>query len=1153
MILPLTALAAVVLAFGSPPVRGGAAAADVPGKGSLPERPAVLEEITDLIRSQERFAEAARRARELLPGFEKDYGPASVEVAWLLDLIVEALTRDVHGREDETLRLARQSVAIMESRLGSDHLEVTASLINLGEVHAKRGEDGEALRLFEEAVARRERVLPPGHRHVWLARIYVAAFHLRRQRYDEARAGYEKALAGLPPAGGPDAARLLSDRLLTLRSLGMVLRETEAYSEALRLYREVLELLRRTDQELDVASTLNSLALLEDDLGLYGDAVRHYQEALEIRKRRLEPDHPYIAHLHNNLGISYRSMGRYDEALEEFELARVAYAVRKAEIDLALVNHNTAQTLSLMRDYDEADRIFEQALKVRLELLHENDHGIADTREYFASMLLEVGDCEGARVQVTEALHIATERYRDAPVERARFLTTLARVEGLCGDPGKEVRLLEEALAARRNALGEEHPWTAESYRMLAGHHARSGEYGNALAIQSRAVTGLRRSLHEDHPLLLQALVEEAELQACTGQLEAAFAQTLQAGRRLREHVRSTIRVLPARQALKYSMALASASDLTLSMAAGKLRSGSTSRAAWAALVGSRSLVLEEMATRWAQVQRSEEGEILRLRQDLEMSTRRLAEVLLRGPAGPTLDRYRDLLAELGQEAERRERDLARVSDVLRADYARPLIGFSDVDGALPNTTALVAFAEYHRIPCLEDRAKDQPSASGDGRQGTAHYAALVRPAGGGEITIRPLGPASGIEPLVRDWIRSAGASPPGDPQAARNAEDALSVIGAELRKRVWDPVRSQIGEAQEVILVPAGELQLVNFAALPAPGGGYLVEAGPTLRYVSTERDLVESERTRPSGTRLLAMGGPDFNESSAPSPVPSGGPQSGTALRGSDGINECPQLQDLKFPPLEEAAREAEEIGRLWRQARTIPTGRVSASSTAHSPGDDVAVLTDKEATEAAFKLRAPGSRLLHVATHAFSLGDDCRSVMDSKSAATDTRAISTLSPAGRRSVLRLPSGDPLLLAGLAFAGANRRELLSPGHEAEDGILTAAEIAALNLQGVELAVLSACDTGRGRIESGEGIYGLRRAFEIAGAASVVVSLWKVEDRAAREWMTDLYRARLERGERLSEAVRTVSRALLARQREQRQSGHPYRWAAFVAVGARE
>ncbi len=141
---------------------------------------------------------------------------------------------------------------------------------------------------------------------------------------------------------------------------------------------------------------------------------------------------------------------------------------------------------------------------------------------------------------------------------------------------------------------------------------------------------------------------------------------------------------------------------------------------------------------------------------------------------------------------------------------------------------------------------------------------------------------------------------------------------------------------------------------------------------------------------------------------------------------------------------------------------------------------------------------------------------------------------------------STSPLLLTGLVFAGAN----LKGRSGRDDGILTAEEIAGLNLRGTEWAVLSACDTGLGEIRAGEGVFGLRRAFQIAGVRTVIMSLWSVDDQATREWMNALYRGRLQERLDTVAAVRNASLSVLQGRRSKGLSTHPFYWAAFVAAG---
>jgi CHAT domain-containing protein len=189
------------------------------------------------------------------------------------------------------------------------------------------------------------------------------------------------------------------------------------------------------------------------------------------------------------------------------------------------------------------------------------------------------------------------------------------------------------------------------------------------------------------------------------------------------------------------------------------------------------------------------------------------------------------------------------------------------------------------------------------------------------------------------------------------------------------------------------------------------------------------------------------------------------------------------------------------------------------------------------------APGRRILHVATHGFFLGDNCAPVVEGARSVGGLTGPKTTSPApGVSSQAPQPHGvpeNPLLLSGLAMAGANRRAAVGP--DEEDGILTAEEVAALNLEGVEWAVLSACNTGLGTVISREGVLGLRRAFQAAGVRTVIMSLWSVDDRATVQWMERLYEARFRQNASTVEAVRNASLRVLRDRRAQHLSTNPF------------
>lgn len=208
--------------------------------------------------------------------------------------------------------------------------------------------------------------------------------------------------------------------------------------------------------------------------------------------------------------------------------------------------------------------------------------------------------------------------------------------------------------------------------------------------------------------------------------------------------------------------------------------------------------------------------------------------------------------------------------------------------------------------------------------------------------------------------------------------------------------------------------------------------------------------------------------------------------------------------FAPLDGTKQEAEAIERLLPRA---------------------VVLTGSRATKAALsQMDAPS--ILHIASHAFFLPEKAA-------------AAAPLAPGTRSMTPKVQSSNPLLRSGIALAGAN---LSRPG---DPGILTALEAATLNLWGTRLVTLSACDTGVGDVKTGEGVYGLRRAFFVAGAESLVMSLWPISDQVTRTVMTRYYTG-LARGEGRGAALRRVQLALIADPHRR----HPFYWAGFIQAG---
>jgi len=318
----------------------------------------------------------------------------------------------------------------------------------------------------------------------------------------------------------------------------------------------------------------------------------------------------------------------------------------------------------------------------------------------------------------------------------------------------------------------------------------------------------------------------------------------------------------------------------------------------------------------------------------------------------------------------------------------------------------------------------------------------------------------------------------------------------------VWAPLEKARGKADKVVLSSDGLLNLLPFAALVDSQGQSLVERYQ-LAYVTSGRELVGVEGALPRpDSDLLLVANPSFDQKAAGSGNP------GVALRSREfrGV----------FTPLPGTERESREIPPLVA-----------------SPKEQKQVLVGERATETAVKT-ARSPRILHLATHGFFLPDDESALDAVKFGGLPDRGITIVPrPTGKR------YENPLVRSGLAFAGANHATGITDG---DDGILTALEITGMDLYGTELVVLSACETGLGKLSNGDEMIGLTRAFIYAGTPSVVTTLWKVNDRSSYELMREFYQHL--KTTKKSEALRQ------AQLKTMKEFPEPFYWAAYQLTG---
>jgi CHAT domain-containing protein len=531
-----------------------------------------------------------------------------------------------------------------------------------------------------------------------------------------------------------------------------------------------------------------------------------------------------------------------------------------------------------------------------------------------------------------------------------------------------------------------------------------------------------------------------------------------------------------------------------------------------------------------------------------------LVEKNLRGPANEGMDYHKSEIEHLSEEKEKLEAALAAAIPELKLKQTLRAADREAVARALPEHSALIEFVRFYVYRATKGSVSFE----------TPRYMAFVLMAREPEsLQLIDLGEAEPIDRLISAFREMTTG---GDVRGIQNASESNEaeflttsgrdgVCGADLRKRLFDPIARFVKETKRLILAPDGDLWRLPFEVLPTDDGRYLIDRY-RISYLSVGRDVLRLDTAiSDQMTDPLVIADPDFDLDDVQVGNATGSP-------------------DLK------GGRLSRDLSRNNLRFGRLPGSRIEGQQVAQMMG--VEPWLAGAALEARLKQRR-SPRILHMATHGYFLPDQERNLKRQQHSLEEI-ASRTNGGLGRFAGPGLE--NPLLRSGLALAGVNT--WLQQGNvsaEAEDGILTAEDVSGLDLLATELVVLSACETGLGEIHVGEGVFGLRRAFVLAGAKSLIMSLWKVSDLSTAILMERLYRNLLdrhfERDRALSDAqlhTRDITVGLIRErwltpeaidqlagedtaatrylQRLARKSDdyqpfqHPYFWGAFVCQG---
>lgn len=799
------------------------------------------------------------------------------------------------------------------------------------------------------------------------------------------------------------------------------------------------------------------------------------------------------------------------------------------------------------------------------------------------------------------------------------------------------IPIAEEALTLAREIWGDKHPNVATSLNNLAALYQTLSRYQEAEKLYQEAIAIVRQSLPPLHPNLASGLNNLALLYAATDRPLLAFKLMRRASRIEDRVIRNIFASSSDRDRLAYLKTIRGKFEAFLSLVYSHFsHSKAAKKAALNLTLKRKGLTASALAAFNQAIYRDRYPHLREKFQQWRQKCDQLLELSHSQPEPEEKDIYQAALKKLEADCNQLERELAR--EVPEIQLEEQIGDRQAVALELPSGSTLIEFVRFNV------RNFKAVEVEGESKWKSARYIAFILPAGQpSQVEMIDLGEAEPIDRLIQIYRDSVGTrqcrvlsqvgtrqcrvptnfpnldigdveeEPETETITINEVEDFTK--GIELRKAIFDPIRAAIASSRDLIIAPDGNLNSLPFNILPNGEGETRLMDDFAISYLTVGRDILRDKiEVNQKPEKPLIIADPQFDLAESDSPVNQ--EEAGLNLSLEKAIS---QLSDTSFPRAKStgylAQAVADSLGvKPYLQKDAITTHLTNAKSpkillvATHGfwleQQDEyvklvVALLNcenGKEAENLVVKNRhLLDEKLLKEMQHAVTQLEE--NGLDNlakglKNFATqlkeeitqnrpDNPPVNSQYSSINRKGLSTQVENPMMRSGLAFAGAkNWKSGEKLPENAGKGIVFAQDITGIDLWGTELALLIACRSGLGDVEAGEGVFGLRRAFFIAGAKTLIMSLWSVPERASILLMNRLFenlKKGLGRGEALQEA-QTYIRTITIRKLEKSELGvdvlnelfpnnilspeviesqgdlqplkHPYYWGAWVCQG---
>jgi tetratricopeptide (TPR) repeat protein len=1014
--------------------------------------------------------------------------------AGLEKLAAQLVAAQAENDLQRAILLRQQMFVPAEKLYGKPSGYLADLLVNQADNLETLNRDREALALYPQALALTESSYGQGHLKAATVLNNFAYQYKKMGRYPEALPLYQRALAIREKVLGSEHV----DTVQSLNDLAAAYRIVGRYEQALPLYQRALEIRKKVlgDEHADTVLTLNGLATVYEKLGQYEPALQMKLRALVIRERTLGPEHRDTAASLSSLADLYETMGQYEKALPLYQRALAIH-----ERELGAVNTGTASSLNnlaylyqTLGQYDLALALYQRALAIDEQLLGPDHPETATGLNNLAFLYKTIGQYDQALPLYQRAQAICEKTLGAEHPDTVISLSNLAGMYDALGQHETALSLYQRTLSALEKILGPEHINTATAMNNLAIQFQAIKDNDRALQLYQRALVIREKALGDEHAATASSLSNLASFFGEQHQAAKALPLFQRATAISNRVIQNTFPVLTEQQKLQFAGKAAGEMFGMLSLIHQQLPADERAvRAGLDLVLYRKGIVFDAQARQQEAIARSLNPQTRKLWEALAVLRSRLTKLMQAGADQMSGADKQKRIADVQKEIGKIESDLAGKSALVAQELKQRKISSLKVAQKLGKGSVLAEFVK------IQDYDWEHAKWAGRWR-----YLVFILHADG-HVKLVDLGEASQMERSVQAALKPVGM--------VGSSNDLQQDATQQLYQHIWQPMAAAIGVADKVVFSPDGLLNLVPFAAMQDSDGHYLVESRQ-ISYVTSGRDLTKGDLGIKPETELYLAANPQFDgvvTNSQPELIG----ESATVATRSAGFG-------MHFSPLPGTLEEAEQIPVFIKGKHTVLTG-------AQATEDSV------------LQVRRP--RVMHLSTHGFFLADQAQVVQGTRGAASLGDSTSH-----EEAHAALPPGyeNPLVRSGLAFTGANHAGQAQTGR---DGLLTALEVSGMDLHGTDLVTLSACETGRGEVRTGEGVFGLRRAFALAGTAHLMMSLWPVSDEVTAQQMRGFYQ-RYGQHATPAAALRQAQLATIAELRSKHGYAEPALWAPFIVQG---